>query len=209
MEHLYSLSVIALVSLLGAISPGPDFFIVVRNSMIYSRKAGFFTALGVSLALLIHLSYTIVGIDVLLAENSFFYSILKYVGAAYLCYLGVSGLTSAFKNKSRLNLDYAKSDQEISNFSVVKQGFLTNLLNPKAAMFFISLFSQFISSETPTMLRIEYGIVNWTVTLSWFLFLSYLITGRVFKERIERFRSYIDGVMGGFLILLGIKMLFI
>ena len=96
MDTLASLFAVAIVSLLAAVSPGPDFFVVLRNSLSYSRKAGLLTALGVSLALTVHLFYTLVGIGVLIAESPFLYSLLKYVGVGYLFYIGLSSLISSF-----------------------------------------------------------------------------------------------------------------
>jgi RhtB (resistance to homoserine/threonine) family protein len=209
MDVFSNLLAVALVSLLAAISPGPDFFIVLRNSLSYSRKSGLLTALGVSLALIVHLFYTLVGLGVLIAESPFLYTILKYTGVGYLFFIGSSGLISSFKNSASLDLNYSKSDNQISSFRALRQGFLTNLLNPKAAIFFISLFSQFIDSTTPIFLRIEYAFINWSITLSWFLFLSYLITSKGFIGKISRFRIYIDRIMGGALMLLGMKLLFV
>lgn len=210
-QHLSSLFFVGMVSLLAAISPGPDFVIVVRNSLVYSRKMGFLTAFGVAMALIIHLTYTMVGIGVLLAENSWAYNILKFAGAGYLFYLGITGIVASFKmrNSDAFNLNYKKAEQEISSFNAFKQGFLTNALNPKCAMFFISLFSQFITADTPLSLRIEYAFVNWSVSLGWFLLLTYMITGKLLKNRLDRFRAYIDRVMGTFLILLSLKLIFV
>lgn len=209
MDDFSNLLAVAVVSLLAAISPGPDFFIVLRNSLSYSRKTGLLTALGVSLALVVHLSYTLVGLGVLIAESPFLYTLLKYLGVGYLLYIGSSGLISSFRNSAALNLNYSKSANQISSFKALRQGFLTNLLNPKAAIFFISLFSQFIDSNTPVILRLEYAFINWSITLSWFLFLSYLITAKGFIGKIGRFRIYIDRIMGSALVLLGLKLLFV
>lgn len=209
MDDLSNLLAVAVVSLLAAISPGPDFFIVLRNSLSYSRKSGLMTALGVSLALIIHLCYTLVGLGVLIAESPFLYILLKYTGVGYLFFIGSSGLISSFRKSPALDLKYSKSFNEISTFKALRQGFLTNLLNPKAAIFFISLFSQFIDSNTPIFLRVEYAFINWSITLSWFLFLSYLITSKGFIGKINHFRIYIDRIMGGALMLLGIKLLFV
>jgi len=209
MDELANLTAVAVVSLLAAISPGPDFFVVLRNSLSYSRKAGLMTALGVSVALLVHLTYTLVGIGVLIAESVFLYSLIKYAGVAYLFYLGASGLISSFKKSEALTLKYAKENTDISAYKAFRQGFLTNLLNPKAAVFFISLFSQFIDSTTPALLRVEYAFINWSITLSWFLFLSFLITSKGFVGKINKFRIYIDRVMGGALMFLSMKLLFI
>lgn len=209
MDGFSSLLAVAAVSLLAAISPGPDFFIVLRNSLSYSRKAGLLTACGVSLALIVHLFYTLVGIGVLIAESPFFYSLLKYTGVAYLFYIGLNGLISSFKKTPSLDIDYTKSSAQISLSEAFMQGFLTNLLNPKAALFFISLFSQFIDSSTPMIMRIEYAFINWSITLGWFLLLSYMITSKLLLGKMDRFRIYIDRVMGCALVLLGMKMLFI
>jgi len=209
MEAYSNLLAVAVISLFAAISPGPDFFIVLRNSLSYSRKAGFLTALGVSLALIVHLTYTLVGLGVLIAESPVLYSLLKYTGVAYLFYIGLSGIISSFKNSTDLDLNYSKASNQISSLTALKQGFLTNLLNPKAAIFFISLFSQFINSTTPILLRVEYAFINWFVALTWFIFLSYLITSKYFIRKIGHFRIYIDRVMGGALMLLSVKLLFI
>ncbi len=88
MDAYSSMLAVAVVSLLGAISPGPDFFIVLRNSLVYSRKNGLMTACGVSVALFAHLTYTFVGIAVLIKESPFTYSLLTTIGAVYLLYIG-------------------------------------------------------------------------------------------------------------------------
>lgn len=210
MDAFTNLLAVAVVSLLAAISPGPDFFIVLRNSLSYSRKSGLLTVLGTAIALVFHLTYTVVGLGVVIAESPFLYTLLKYIGVGYLFFLGASGLISSFKSSpAALDLTYTKSVNEISSYKAFTQGFLTNLLNPKAAIFFISLFSQFIDSTTPVFVRVEYAAINWIVSLSWFLFLTYLVTSKSFLGKINHFRIYIDRVMGGALMLLGMKLLFV
>jgi len=207
MQHLSALFLVGTVSLVAAISPGPDFIIVVRNSLVYSRRAGFWTAFGIACGLFFHLAYTLVGIAVLIAESPLCYTLIKYAGVFYLFYLGITGLISAFKNRAAVQLNYTRSETELSPQTAFKQGFLTNVLNPKCALFFISLFSQFITPVTPLFLRIEFAFVNWAISLSWFLFLTYLITIKVFSDKVSRARTYVNGIMGGVLILLGLKIL--
>lgn len=209
MESSTSFLAVALISLIAAISPGPDFFIVFRNSVVHSRMAGFLTAFGVSTAIIVHLTYTLVGIGVVIAESPFLYAVLKYSGVAYLFYIGLKGIISSFKKSSSLAVDCAKAANQISSLAAFMQGFWTNLLNPKAAIFFISLFSQFIDPNTPYMIGIEYATITWSIALGWFLLLSYLLTHRQVVGRIDQFRIYVDRVMGGVLMLLGFKMLFV
>lgn len=83
---------ISLVIILAAISPGPDFAIVTKNALLYSRKAGIFTALGVSISLLIHASYCILGLAVIIAKSLLLFSLIKYLGATYLIYIGIKSL---------------------------------------------------------------------------------------------------------------------
>lgn len=209
MEHLSSLLAVSLVSILAAVSPGPDFFIVLRNSLSYSRKCGFFTTFGIAAALVIHLSYTLIGIGVLIAESDFLYHLIKYAGAAYLFYIGFIGVISSLKKSSKINVTEKQNLHQISPFTAFKQGFFTNLLNPKAAIFFISLFSQFIGPETPISLKLAYAAINLTIGLVWFLFLSFLVTGEKFVSKVNRFQIYIDRVMGSALMVLSVKLLLV
>jgi RhtB (resistance to homoserine/threonine) family protein len=209
MEALSSAYAVAVISLLAAISPGPDFCIVLKNSLSHSRKAGLLTALGVSLALIFHLTYTLLGIGVFITQSPVVYTLIKCSGAIYLVYIGFSSLRSSFKSAVSLDQNQFTPLAHLSASKAVMQGFLTNLLNPKAAVFFISLFSQFIDASTPLALMVEYAFINWSIALGWFLFLSYLVTSEGFIKKIHYFRAYIDRVMGGALLLLGMKLLFV
>lgn len=207
MDHLASLLAVAGVSLLAALSPGPDFFIVLRNSLCHSRKMGFYTAFGVAMALIIHLTYTLVGIGVAIAESPFLYQLIKYAGAAYLFYIGFKSVVSSFKQRAPIKVDETETSKKMTSGMAFKQGFLTNLLNPKAAVFFISLFSQFIGPDTSLGLKIEYGLVNWLVTLGWFLFLSFIMTGKRLMNKINHFQVYINRIMGFALMILSMRLL--
>lgn len=209
MEHLLNLLLVATVSLVAAISPGPDFFIVVRNSLVYSRRAGYLTTLGIMTALLIHLTYTLIGIGVIIGDIPFLYHLVKYLGAAYLFYIGIKGILQSFKSQETFGKHYQKSTHLLSDRKAFIQGFITNLLNPKVALFFISLFSQFITQETPFFIRFQYALVNWSVGLGWFIFVTYLITGKQMTNKMDRFRKLIDRIMGSLLVAVSIKIIFI
>jgi threonine/homoserine/homoserine lactone efflux protein len=188
MDVFSNLLAVAVVSWLGALSPGPDFFLVFRNSLSF---------------------YTLIGIGVLLTESVLIYNIVKYVGAAYLFYIGITGVIASFKKSDEVNYACAASSQSITPWTAMKQGFLTNVLNPKAAFFFVSLFSQFIGVDTPLYIKVAYAATNWTVALIWFLFVSYVVTNPLFIKRLNQFRLYIDRVLGSALILLSIKLVLI
>lgn len=140
------------ITLLAIISPGPDFAMVTRNSVLLSRRAGVFTALGISLAVLVHVTYTLVGLGLLLQQSQWLFSGLKLVGAIYLVWLGVKML--------RASPDDAAGDGSVaplSDLAALRTGFLTNVLNPKTTIFIVSLFMQVLQPGTPLAVQIAYG----------------------------------------------------
>jgi len=197
---------VGVISLIAAISPGPNFCIVLRNSLFDSRKAGLLTAFGVSLGSIVHLFYTLVGIGILIHKSPALYLMIKYIGAAYLFYLGLTVWISSFKNSAGMHHGTG-SVIPISSLKAVSQGFLTTILNPRAALFYISLFSQFIQSSTSFAIKIAYAFINWSVTLGWFLLLVFLLTGKPMMNRIDRFRLQIDRAIGGILMVMSMILL--
>lgn len=121
-------------------------------------------------------------IPVLIHHSAFIFHLFLYAGVIYLFYIGAKGLISSFKHSS--DVEYSAASEMITSSTALKQGFLTNLLNPKAAMFFISLFSQFIDPSTPIILRFEYVAVNWIVAIGWFFFLAYLVTAKSLMNKV-------------------------
>ncbi len=99
LQHLSNLLMVGGVSLIAAISPGPDFVIVTRNSLAYSRTAGQWTALGICLGLLVHLTYTLIGLAVLIVQSPMIYQLLTYSGAIYLGYLGITAIMASLQPK--------------------------------------------------------------------------------------------------------------
>lgn len=200
MPSILTLSGLMLVSL---ISPGPDFAVVVRNSLIYSRKTALLTALGIALGVLVHVTYTLCGLGVLIRESVWLLTGIKYLGAGYLLYIGFKGL-KAKKTTSSINETHHK--QDISVFAAVGSGFLTNALNPKCILFFISLFSLVISSNTPPAILSLYGVIIFVETLAWFSFVAFCLSGKRTRERFNAVGHWIDRITGGILMGLGAKL---
>jgi len=136
MEFINVFLTVALVHLLAVISPGPDFVLITRNSLICSRQVGIYSALGLGLGILVHVTYSLVGIGLLISKSIFLFSTIKFVGAGYLIYVGYKSLTS---KHSRIEILNHKKKDVISNSSALKMGFITNVTNPKATLFFFKL----------------------------------------------------------------------
>lgn len=189
---------------LALMSPGPDFVIAVRNSVISSRKAGLFTALGFALGIVVHMAYTLIGLATIIAKSAILFSIIKYAGAAYLFYIGYKSLRSQGFDKSEVsNLTEKK---EISAKKALLVGFLTNILNPKATLFFLSIFSQFITIETPMSVQFFYASTCVVMTGLWFSIVAVILTNWYIKNKFLSFSKIIDRLCGGFLIALGLKL---
>ena len=192
---------ITLIQLVAIMSPGPDFAIICRNSLIYSRRTGIYSALGISLGILVHVTYTLVGIGLIISKSVVLFSTIKLLGAAYLIYIGYKSL----KAKPSREITTEKSKQDLTRLQAIKIGFITNILNPKVTLFFFSLFTQVISPNTPTRLRALYGLQMFVFTLSWFTLLAITISHPIVKNRFLSVSHYLERTMGVILIGLGIK----
>ncbi|KJG55446.1 amino acid transporter [Photobacterium kishitanii] len=189
------------ITVLTIIIPGPDFFIVVRNSLAYTRRSGIFTTLGVSFAVWIHVIYTLAGIGLILSKSIVLFTIVKYLGAAYLMYLGWQCLKSRPLNSEQ----YIKQERKISDYSSFKMGFINNALNPKATLFFLSLFTQVVSVETPFAIQIIYGATVSLSCLIWFSLVAVFLNQKSVKNTFESIQHYFEKLMGVVLITFGIK----
>lgn len=191
------------IGILAALSPGPDTFIVIKNSLSDGRKHGIFTALGVTSALVIHITYTILGFTILLNKWPVLYTIIQLLGSIYLLWLGFKSIQSR-KNMEN-NQRFKK--QEISNKSLMrgfKEGFLCNLLNPKAALFFLSIFSQFVGHNTAEWIRWALGGEVIFIIGVWFVVLSIVISINVFRSFYQKYTHWFDRILGAILIILAL-----
>jgi len=170
--YFTELLTIGVIAIFMAISPGADFVMVTRNSIFYSRKAGLYSALGVSAAIWVHVAYSIAGLAVIISSSVVLFSIIKYLGAGYLIYIGWKTFTS----KSLMDIDESVSSQPLSNTKAFRIGFITNVLNPKTTIFFLSIFTQIVTQETPLWLQLVYGAIISCAHLLWFVVVTFSLT---------------------------------
>lgn len=194
---------VALVHILGAMSPGPDFAMITRNSLTYSRRTGILTAVGLGLGILMHTTYALLGIGFLIAQSVLLYSMIKYVGAAYLLFIGFKALTAKAPTKKSEAQEKVRAD--LTAVQAIRIGLLCNILNPKATLFFVALFSQVISPETPLPVQIFYGVYMALATFVWFAFVASVLTLENIKRQFERIQIVFERTMGAVLIALGIR----
>lgn len=198
---------IALVHLVAVASPGPDFAIVVRHSVAYGRRVALLTSIGIGLGILLHVAYSLVGLSVVIATTPWLYAAISYLAAAYLVYLAVGALRSGPPKKNTVVSEEKRAHGgQISDKKALWTGFLTNGLNPKATLFFLSLFTAIISVDTPFTVKLGYGVYLAIATGLWFCFLSYLLSTSRVAELIGAKGYWLDRMMGVLLIGLAAKL---
>jgi len=204
-EYLPSLISFTLLQMVALISPGPDFAIVVRNSLVYSRKTALMTALGIATGILVHVTYTLLGLGFIISQTAWLFSLFTYLGASYLIYIGYKGLRA---KKGGLGIGNVTHHRDITAIAAFRCGFLTNALNPKAMLFFLSLFTVFLSPHTSTAIMLVYGVITFVTTLLWFVFVALCFSSQKLRKYFSSISHWIERVTGGLLILLGVKLLF-
>jgi len=204
LENLAIIGTLAFVHLLGAMSPGPDLAMSVRNSLTYSRRTGIFTAVGFGLGVAVHVGYCIAGIAVVIARSILVFGTIKYLGAAYLLYIGIR---SVLTRQRPMETDGVTKKEDIPPLTAVRMGFLTNILNPKATLFFLGLFTVVISpaAPPPRSILIIAGFVMVVDTMLWFSFVAVFLNERHVRSFFGRFQGYFNKAFGGLLIILSIR----
>lgn len=192
-------------TLFAAMSPGPDFLVVMKNTLMHSRRVGMWTAFGVGSAVFVHVAYSLVGIGLIISQSILLFSLIKIVGALYLCYLGIQ-LVVAKGGTKITPVDSVAADK--STFAAFREGFFTNVLNPKVTLFFLSIFSQFISPAISLSIQFALGAEVALVALVWFLMLSRLLSNERIRSGFERVQGRVMNLMGFAFVALGIHLAF-
>ena len=160
--------------LLGQFSPGPDFLLILKNALNHGRKAAFFSAAGISLGLMIHTTLAIAGLGFLFNSSEPLGKALRYVGAAYLVYLSIRLFIST-KSLGSSNTTQTKKHSPLPCTVAFRQGFLTNLLNPKVAIFISAMLARFLQPESTPFEKGIYGsIIVLQGAVFWALFANIL-----------------------------------
>ena len=201
--HLQFIS-IATIHLFAVMSPGPDFIIIVRQSISRGRRSALMASLGIGIGILMHITLCIFGLGMIIKESDLLFKVIQIIGSLYLAYLGVISMIS----KDSSNNSNYKDEFHFNAFQSFKLGFLTNILNPKATLFFLSLYTMIIANNTPFQFQILFGLWMSFATGLWFAFLSLILTNKSILAKIEFMSTKIQRITGVILIIFSIKLLF-
>ena len=199
-DYWLEFSKVALAHLLAVASPGPDFAIVLKQSLSHGRRTAIWTSIGVGVAILLHVTYSLLGFGLLIRSSAVWFNVVKYAGAAYIAWIGVQSLRA--KPRAESANDPAAADASAGARSTPHErgafatGFLTNALNPKATLFFISLFVMIVNPATPKLIQAGYGLWMAAATAGWFCLVSVLFTQADVRRKFLRHGHWIDRALG-------------
>ena len=185
---------VAVAHALAVASPGPDLAIVLKQSLAHGRRTAVWTSIGIGCGLSFHIGYCILGLGFLLAKSPTALTAVKYLGAAYLAWIGVQALCSKPRTDD-LNLA-GDATAMPTDRAAWTTGFLVNLLNPKAALSLIALFAVAISPTTPKLVQAGYGLWMVLLTMAWFSFVAFVFTREEVRRRFLRHGHWIDRALG-------------
>ena len=189
--------------MLAVMSPGPDFILMLRNSVAYSRRTALFSAVGLGLGIATHVTYCLLGIALVISKSILLFNVIKYFGAAYLLYIGIKSLLS--KKSEHPEALETRKQKDISPLQAIRQGYLTNVLNPKATLFFLAVFTQVISSGTPVVWKFAYGLEMVLATIVWFSVVAVFMTQARVQKKFMSIKHHIEHFFGAVLVALGLK----
>ena len=199
-EHFW---VFALAALLLNLTPGNDMLYVAARSTSQGIKAGIISSLGIMAGCMVHILAAVIGLSAIIAQSALAFNIIKYVGAAYLVYLGIRSIISRKKT-----FDVKNKMQQQSYTRIFWQGVLTNVLNPKVALFFLAFLPQFINVESKhTALQILFLGTWFNVGGTLVNIMVAILFGKIgtWLSHSPRFIQWQERITGAMLIALGIK----
>ena len=178
---------------------------VMRQSLRYGRTAALWSTFGVGLGNIVHMGYALLGVSVVIAQSPLLFSVLKYIGAAYLITIGFLSLWSSATHGTLPSVEEAQAPYPARR--AVWVGFLTNVLNPKAALFLMAMFTVFIDPSTPIAIRLAYSVWMLFIAMAWFSVLCFVFAQQRVRELYHRSSRWIERIMGLVFIVFGVELI--
>ncbi|RJX68795.1 LysE family translocator [Vibrio sinensis] len=206
MNEITTLATLATVHFVALMSPGPDFALVVQNATRHGRQTGLYIALGLSCGILLHSIFSLTGVSYIVHKHPMLFSLLQISGGSYLLYLGfgaIHGVWNSVTQSTPIQEKTAESVILTNKRQAFSRGFTTNILNPKALVFFVSLMSSLVPAGMSLTGKGAALIILWGLSLIWFSFLAWALSTKRLQRRLHAIAIYIDGLCGAIFTLLG------
>ncbi|WP_020590259.1 LysE family translocator [Desulfobacter curvatus] len=189
------------------ISPGPDVIYIVSRTIAQGRKVGIASSLGIWSGALVHVAAAALGLSAVLAASATAFAIVKYIGAAYLVYLGIRSLMS---DGETFNM-HESTEDKTTVWKAFRQGVLVDILNPKVAIFFMAFLPQFIRPElghhSAQIAVLGFLVILVAVPIEFFFVITADRTTSFFRKN-RRCSFWLERISGSILVSLGIRLAF-
>lgn len=201
----------AWIQAMATVSPGPAFAVAVRSALVHGRRTAIFNAIGLGLGVGAHVFLVLTGSALLFSRSVLLFDAVRLVGAAYLVYVGIKALRArkrAVEPQEAFETGEAAVQflQDVSPGAGIRAGFLTNLLNPKAIVFFTAVLTQFIEEDSSAPVLFLYGATSVAIEITWFVLLTLFLTDIRVRNRFLSVSHWVERICGGFLLALGIRL---
>lgn len=211
MNEVTILVTLASIHFIALMSPGPDLALVVQNATRHGRQTGLYIALGLSCGILLHSLFSLTGISYLVHQQATLFSLIQLAGGSYLLYLGFGALRSTWSIVQQSDdqaVETKTKDLVIANKrEAFSKGFATNILNPKALVFFISLMSSLVPADMSQSGKGIALVILFGLSLFWFSLLAWMLSTKVLQKKLSEATVYIDGLCGVVFSIIGLSIL--
>ncbi|MCF8777746.1 LysE family translocator [Vibrio sp. IRLE0018] len=189
------------------LTPGLDTALVIRNTSRGGLNDGCVTSLGICTGLFVHALFSAIGISAILAQSAELFQLVKMVGAVYLIWLGLSSLKALFKSNNGMSVNESLSKPFNAKRSL-REGFLSNVLNPKTAVFYLAFLPQFVNPEgSPIVQSMTMAGIHFVIAMVWQCGLAGALNSAKNLLKNARFMKWMEGATGAVLVVLGVKLL--
>lgn len=189
------------------LTPGLDTALVLRNTSRSGAVDGWTTSLGICLGLFVHATLSAVGVSALLLQSAELFQTVKLIGAAYLIWLGIGSLRGCFNHSGSIEV----SSTQVSSFNYkrsLREGFLSNVLNPKTAVFYLAFLPQFINPEYSAFTQsLLLAGIHFVLAMVWQCGLASTLNKAQQALKSPKFMQGMEGLTGSVLVLLGVKLM--
>lgn len=192
---------LVVICILGALSPGPSLALVIKNTLNGGARQGYATAISHGLGVALYAAITATGIGLLIVQSPLIFSAIKYAGAAFLLYLGIKALLSKQQN-IQFSPQTGTIDPSINGW---RDGFLIAFLNPKLAIFFLALFSQFVEPGAGWQQKAQMTATVGIIDMLWYVIIAFTMSRGPILDKLKANSHIVDRVAGSFLILLAAR----
>ncbi len=188
------------VCLLGAMSPGPSMVVVINNAIFKNRYHGILTSVGHGIGIGIYALFAVLGIGLIIKTSFIFFNVLKVISAIFLIFLGIKSII----DKKKLNFGIKNIKGGVTSFF---QGFSISILNPKILVWFVAIYSQFMTENNDFIFNIYLILTAGIIDMSWYIFLTLIVTSEKVLKFFENKIHFLGKFVGMIFIILGFILL--